>query len=144
MTAYLGLFFVALLAATLVPAQSEAALLALAATGNYPVVALLAVASLGNISGSTLNWALGRYALHFQDRRWFPVKPSQLEKLQGIYNHFGRWSLLASWVPIIGDPLTAMAGILREPLWSFLLIVAIAKIGRYLAILGLLQLFWPT
>jgi membrane protein YqaA with SNARE-associated domain len=143
MTVYLGLFLVAFLAATLVPAQSEAALLALAATGNYPVTALLAVASFGNIAGSTLNWALGRYALNFQDRRWFPVKASQLEKLQGIYKRFGRWSLLASWVPIIGDPLTAIAGILREPLWSFLLIVAIAKIGRYIVILGLLQLFWP-
>jgi membrane protein YqaA with SNARE-associated domain len=144
MSAYLGLFLVAFLAATLVPAQSEAALLALAATGNYPVGALLAVASVGNIAGSTLNWALGRYALHFQDRRWFPVQANQLERLQNTYKRFGRWSLLASWVPIIGDPLTAIAGILREPLWSFLLIVAVAKIGRYVAILGLLQLFWPT
>jgi membrane protein YqaA with SNARE-associated domain len=144
MTVYLGLFLVAFLAATLVPAQSEATLLALAATGNYPVGTLLAFASAGNIAGSTLNWALGRYALNFQDRRWFPVKANQLEKLQGTYKRFGRWSLLASWVPIIGDPLTAIAGVLREPLWSFLLIVAVAKIGRYLAILGLLQLLWPT
>lgn len=141
MSAYLSLFFIAFLAATVFPAQSELALLALAASGNYSVPILLTVASLGNIAGSTFNWALGRYALRYQHHRWFPIKPNQLQKLEAQYRKFGRWTLLASWVPIIGDPLTVMAGILKEPLWSFLIIIAIAKIGRYIFILGLLQLF---
>ncbi len=139
MTAYLGLLAISFLAATFLPAQSEVALLTLAASEKYSVAALLFVASLGNILGSTVNWALGRYAMRFKSKQWFPIAPDQLEKLQAIYKRFGRWTLLASWVPFIGDPLTAVAGVLKEPLWSFLIIVAIAKIGRYVVILGLLK-----
>ena len=50
---------------------------------------------------------------------------------------YGRWTLLLSWVPIIGDPLTLVAGVMREPLWSFLLIVSLAKTGRYLMVMAL-------
>lgn len=139
MTAYLGLLAISFLAATFLPAQSEVALLTLAASEKYSVAALLFVASLGNILGSTVNWALGRYAMRFKTQRWFPITPDQLDKLQAIYKRFGRWTLLASWVPFIGDPLTAVAGVLKEPLWSFLIIVAIAKIGRYVAILSFLK-----
>ncbi|WHA40043.1 YqaA family protein [Agrobacterium larrymoorei] len=140
--AYLGLFASAFLAATLIPAQSESVLVYLTLTGKYSVVLLVAFASLGNILGSIVNWYLGRGVEHYRDRRWFPLTPEKLEKAQGWYARYGRWSLLASWVPIIGDPLTVVAGVMREPLASFIAIVAIAKIGRYavlaLATIGLL------
>lgn len=129
--AYLGLFAAAFLAATLVPAQSESVLVYLALTGTYSVVLLVAVASLGNILGSVVNWYLGRGIVHYRDRRWFPVAPANLERAQRWYARYGRWSLLASWLPIIGDPLTVVAGVMREPLPSFLAIVAVAKIARY-------------
>lgn len=134
--AYLGLFASAFLAATLIPAQSESVLVYLTLTGKYSVVLLVAFASLGNILGSIVNWYLGRGVEHYRNRRWFPLTPEKLEKAQGWYARYGRWSLLASWVPIIGDPLTVVAGVMREPLASFIVIVAIAKIGRY-AVLAL-------
>lgn len=130
---YAGMFLTAFVAATLLPAQSELALAGLLASGYSPWL-LIAVASVGNVAGSVVNWALGRFAEHFRGRRWFPASESALDRAQGWYQRFGRWSLLASWVPVIGDPLTVVAGLMREPLWSFVLLVAFAKIGRYLAV----------
>jgi membrane protein YqaA with SNARE-associated domain len=128
---YAGLFGVALLAATIFPAQSEAVLSALLLTDAYPPVLLLAVASAGNISGSAANWLLGRGIERFKDKAWFPVDTKSLGRASSWYGRYGRWTLLLSWIPIIGDPLTVVAGVLREPFWSFLLLVAVAKIGRY-------------
>lgn len=130
--AYGGLFAVAFLAATILPAQSEIGLAGLLLSGDYSVALLIAVASLGNTLGAVVNWALGRWIEHFRDRKWFPAKPEQLDKAVGWYHRYGRWSLLLSWMPFIGDPLTLAAGVLREPFWSFLAIVSLAKTARYL------------
>ena len=132
--AYSGLFGAAFLAATLVPAQSETALALLILTGEYPLAALVAVASLGNVLGSAINWALGRGVERFRHRRWFPVSETQLAKAEGWYRRYGKWSLLASWVPVIGDPLTVIAGVLKVPFLTFLVLVTLAKTGRYLAL----------
>jgi len=140
-TAYLGLFTAAFAAATLLPAQSEAVLIALLVHGSHSVTALLLVATLGNVLGSLVNWLLGRSIERLRHKRWFPVSESQLDAAQRRYHRFGRWSLLLSWVPIIGDPLTVIAGTLREPLWSFLLLVTLAKGGRYL-LLAAITLGW--
>nr|WP_321239141.1 YqaA family protein [uncultured Tolumonas sp.] len=134
---YGGLFLVALLSASILPLQSEAVLVGLLLSNNYPVWLLLAVASIGNVLGSLLNWYLGKYLQHFQQRRWFPVKPEQLDKASRWYLKYGKWSLLLSWVPIIGDPLTVIAGVLREPFLPFLLLVTIAKVSRYLVLAGI-------
>jgi membrane protein YqaA with SNARE-associated domain len=130
--AYAGLFVLALLAATLLPMQSEAGLVALLLTNSYSVSGLLLAAIAGNTLGSTINWWLGRSLSRFQHRRWFPVTPAQLQRAQHWYQRYGRWSLLLSWLPIVGDPLTLVAGVLREPLPSFLLLVLLAKSARYL------------
>jgi membrane protein YqaA with SNARE-associated domain len=131
--AYAGLFLAAFLAATLLPAQSEAVLVGLLLAGHPPGWLLL-VASAGNVLGSLLNWWLGRGIVHYRDRRWFPVKPEALDRAQGWYRRYGRWSLLLSWMPVIGDPLTLAAGVMREPLRVFLPLVAVAKAGRYLVL----------
>jgi membrane protein YqaA with SNARE-associated domain len=128
-----GLFAIAFLAATILPAQSEAALVGLQLAG-YPVVLLVVVASIGNTLGAAVNWALGRGVEQFRDRRWFPVSPAALDRATGWYRKWGRWSLLLSWAPIGGDALTVAAGVLREPFWSFLVLVAIAKTGRYVVL----------
>lgn len=133
-TVYLGLFIAAFAAATILPMQSEAALVALLLTGEHSAFILIAVASAGNVLGSVLNWVLGRGVLRFRSRRWFPVGEDKMEQAQKWYRRYGRWSLLASWLPIIGDPITVVAGMLREPLPIFLLLVTIAKVGRYVAI----------
>lgn len=129
--AYLGLFLLALGAATLLPLQSEAGLVALLLTEQYSVLALLLVAIAGNTLGSTINWWLGRELVRFEQRRWFPLNPAQLQRAQGWYQRYGRWSLLFSWLPVVGDPLTLVAGVMREPLPGFLLLVLLAKSARY-------------
>ena len=108
--------------------------------GKQPVWTLVAVASVGNVVGSTINWALGRSIERLRERRWFPIKGRALERAENWYRRFGRWTLLLSWTPVIGDPLTMIAGVLREPLWSFLLIVAIAKTARYAVIAAMLTM----
>ncbi|MDX1298631.1 MAG: YqaA family protein [Pseudomonas sp.] len=137
LSAYLGLFLSALGAATLLPLQSESVLVALLLSGAYSPWALLAVASAGNTLGSLINWLLGRYLEHFRGRRWFPLNDEQLQRAQHWYARYGRWTLLLSWLPIVGDPLTLVAGIMRERLWVFLLIVSLAKSLRYAALIAL-------
>ena len=131
---YGGLFLAAFVAATLLPAQSELVLAGLLAAGDLSVPVLIAVATAGNVLGSTANWLLGRYFHHCRDKRWFPVKRRALDKAERWYGRYGRWTLLLSWMPVVGDPLTLVAGLLKEPLLSFLLLVTIAKLGRYLAV----------
>jgi len=131
---YFGLFLTAFAAATILPMQSETALSALILLDEYPVGTLVAVVSVGNVAGSVINWALGRGVDRFRDKKWFPVKEAMLSRAAGWYHRYGRWSLLLSWAPIIGDPLTVVAGVLREPFWSFLVLVTVAKVGRYVAL----------
>lgn len=133
-SALLGLFFAALIAATLLPTSSEAVLAALLAQGDITPALLVTVAAVGNTLGSAINWALGRFLLHYRERRWFPVKAAQLDKATRHYQRWGDWSLLLAWVPVIGDPLTFVAGVLRVPFWRFLLLVATGKTARYLAV----------
>ena len=124
----------ALVAATLVPAQSEAVLVALLLDGSRPAWLLVAVATVGNVLGSVVNWVLGRFLLRFRDRRWFPVSDRALTRAQTRYARWGHWSLLGSWLPVVGDPLTLVAGVMREPIGRFLVLVTLAKGGRYLVL----------
>ncbi|ROL83545.1 YqaA family protein [Pseudomonas chlororaphis] len=140
-TACLGLFLAAFGAATLLPLQSEAVLVGLLLNGQHPVWLLLAVATLGNVLGSLVNWWLGQRLEHYKDRRWFPVGPRHLQRARGHYQRYGHWSLLLSWLPIIGDPLTLVAGIMGEPLKRFLLVVILAKGARY-GVLAWMTLGW--
>lgn len=132
--AYAALFLVAFGAATLLPLQSEAVLAGLLAYGQHSTFWLIVVATAGNVLGSAANWLLGRYIERWHDRRWFPVSPERLAAAQRHYRRFGHWSLLLSWAPLIGDPLTLVAGIMREPLPRFLLLVLLAKLARYLVV----------
>ena len=134
MMEYLSLFTAAFIAATLLPAQSELALAGLLVLGEQPAWALIAAATAGNVLGSGTNWLIGRYCMRFQDKRWFPVSKASLDKAAAWYRKYGRWSLLLSWAPVIGDPLTVIAGVLREPFASFCCIVLVAKLGRYLVV----------
>jgi membrane protein YqaA with SNARE-associated domain len=129
-----GLFCFAFGAATLLPLQSEPLLIGLLLGSSIPPWLLVAVASLGNLLGAVVNWWLGRQVHRFRDRRWFPVGRAALAHAEGWYRRWGCWSLLLSWVPLLGDPLTVIAGVLREPLPVFLLLVGIAKTLRYVAV----------
>lgn len=126
--------------ATLLPGTSEAMLLALRSGDAAPPLVLLAVASAANVAGSCLNWALGRFLAHQVGRRWFPATPAQMERAAGWYRDWGWPSLLLSWVPVIGDPLTVVAGLMRVPFVLFLMVVAFAKTARYAALIWLIDL----
>ncbi len=141
LASYIGLFSAALIAATLLPAQSEGLLVALIVAAKLNPWALVAVAAVGNTLGSLINWVLGRGIERFKDKRWFPVKPAAMARGEAFYQRYGKWSLLLSWAPVIGDPLTLVAGVLREPLVPFLLIVGFAKTVRYV-VLALVTLGW--
>ena len=136
--AYGGLFLMSLGAATFLPIQSEFLLTGLVLRTDYSVVALVIVASIGNTLGSVINWAIGLQIERFKDRRWFPASPEQLERASRWYQRYGYWSLLLSWAPFIGDPLTLAAGLMREPLWVFLVLVGIAKTIRYVLFTALI------
>ncbi len=131
LAAYAGLFAASFLAATIFPFQSELVLVGLLLSGDYPWPVLLAVATVGNVLGAVVNWALGRFFIHFRDRRWFPVKPATYARVERWYARYGVWSLLFAWLPIGGDPLTVVAGAMRTNLVLFLVLVTAGKLGRY-------------
>ena len=136
---YTGLFISAFLSATILPASSEVVLTGLAASENFDPARLLIVASAGNTLGSVVNWLLGRFCLRWTDRPWFPVKPESLAAASRWFNRYGLWSLLLSWMPIVGDPITVAAGVLKVRFSTFLVLVAIAKTLRYMVVLGLVE-----
>lgn len=135
---YFSLFVSALLSATLLPGSSEA-LLAYLLTEPHIVWLLWLCATLGNVLGSVINYGLGWQVERFKDARWFPVDETQLTKAQKVFERYGKWSLLMSWLPIIGDPLTILAGILRCQFWWFCTLVLIGKGARYAAVIVLTQ-----
>jgi len=135
MKGIIGLFLSALLAATILPFSSEAVLATMLAADLGDAWLLWGVASAGNILGALVNWWLGGYCLHWQDRPWFPFKPNQLDKAHQWFERYGVWSLLLAWVPIIGDPLTFAAGFLRINVLVFLVLVGIGKAGRYAVVI---------
>lgn len=134
LSSYLGLFLAAFGAATLLPMQSEAVLVAMLVSGHYLAWLLLLVATTGNVLGSMLNWLMGRSVERLRHTRWFPVSEARLDQARRHYSRYGYWSLLLSWVPVVGDAFTVVAGVMGEPLWRFTLIVTVAKGLRYLVV----------
>lgn len=132
--AYVALFGISFLAATLVPAQSELVLAGMILSGDYDTALLVGVATAGNTLGACVNWMVGRFLESFRDRRWFPVSPLALSRAEAWYSKWGIWSLLLSWAPLIGDGLTLVAGTLRVRLLPFVILVSAAKGGRYLVL----------
>lgn len=141
--AYGGLFLSAFGAATILPIQSEIVFVGMQ-VAEYPALMLVLVAGLGNTLGAVVNWFLGRWIERFRDRKWFPAGGKALDRAQRWYHRYGKWSLLLSWAPFIGDPLTIVAGVMRERLLDFVILVTIAKFGRYVFLAavtaGLIQL----
>ena len=136
---YFSLFVSAFVAATILPAQSEALLAYHVSLNPGSVFQLITVATIGNVLGSIVNWWLGRIAEKIKNKSWFPISEHKLLQGERYYRKYGRYSLLLSWVPFVGDPITIVAGIMREPLWSFVILVTIAKCSRYLFVVGIVS-----
>ncbi|MDG1287522.1 MAG: DedA family protein [Rickettsiales bacterium] len=137
MIALTSLFISAFGAATFLPIQSEILLLGLAHGTEHSHLLLWAVATIGNTLGALLNYYLGWHLPRFAHRKWFPIKEVNIQNAKPYYRKWGKWSLLFAWLPIIGDPLTLIAGVFRTPLKWFIPLVAFGKGARY----GLLLLF---
>lgn len=127
----------AFVAATLLPAQSEAVFVGLLAAGQVDPLTLFAVASLANTAGSMVNWWLGRLiARHGIERLPKRLRPDPVRfaRAQGWFSRFGWPALLFAWLPVAGDPLTFVAGTLNYPFLRFALLVFIGKAARYAAL----------
>ena len=134
--AYLVVAASAFLAATLLPFNSEIVLVPLLMEGKDPVF-LWSAATLGNTLGAAVNWSLGRFLLHYQDRTWFPVDRKQLVRAQNWFQCYGVWSLLFAWLPVGGDALTFIAGVMRVRFGLFFLLTGVGKGARYAIVIWL-------
>lgn len=143
LTVYIALFTLAFLAATVLPLSSELLLIALLQE-QHSVIALVLIATAGNVLGSCVNWFLGVSILRFRHKRWFYFSETQIEKAQKGFNRYGTWSLLLAWVPVIGDPLTLLAGVMRVKFSTFLLLVTTGKLFRYIFIAYVTVSLQPT
>lgn len=130
--AYLSLFFTSLGSATLLPGGSEALLIYLLHEKFNPLM-LLFIATLGNTLGSFMNYILGKYASNFALSKGY-IKQKHFQSASSLFAKYGTLSLLFSWLPIIGDPLTFFAGVVRYSWLKFIIIVSFAKFTRYLFI----------
>ncbi len=133
LSSLLAMFAAAFVAATIVPFQSEVVFVGFQLAGQVPIVWLVAVASIGNTLGALVNYVLGRSLTRFESKSWFPATPAQMAKAETWFQRWGVWILLVSWLPV-GDVMTVVAGVMRTPLWLFMLLVGIAKTSRYIGL----------
>ena len=130
-------FFSAFIASTILPAASEFTLWAVVADDPTLLWPGIMVASFGNTLGASINWLLGRYLSNFADRKWYPLSHERQDRASAWFRRFGIWALLFSWLPVIGDPLTVVAGIFRVSFLPFLVLVTVGKTGRYIVVASL-------
>lgn len=130
---YLGLFTAAFLAATILPLSSEVVLSALLLSGLSPET-LVITATVGNVLGSLVNYALGYWGGLLVVKKWLGISEDAFVRAEQRFVKYGLFSLLFAWVPIIGDPLTVVAGVLRVRLRWFIVLVAVGKWLRYVVI----------
>ena len=127
---YLYLFFISLISATIFPMGSEAVLLYNISI-HLNIYLLFIIATFGNSLGSVINYWLGLKGEEYLVNHKV-VKEKHILKAKNYFDKFGGYSLLLSWVPIIGDPITFVAGMLRYNLKKFIILIILAKGGRYL------------
>ncbi len=128
-----GLFASSFLAATILPMSSEV-VLGYLLLHNFNVQGVVAVATMGNVLGALVNYALGRAGSRVLLEKIFRVSPEDINRARHRFKTHGTISLLLAWVPVIGDPLTVVAGMLKIKLWIFLALVTLGKFARYAAL----------
>jgi membrane protein YqaA with SNARE-associated domain len=133
---YLSLFFLSVLASTLIPVGSEW-LLAVMLVNRYDPVMTVAVATFGNTLGAVTTWAIGTAGGPFLVRRILRISAAAEESAVRFYRRYGVWSLLFSWLPVVGDPLCLAGGILNVGFGRFFLLVFTGKLARYAAVASL-------
>lgn len=131
--AYPSLFLLSFLASTVVPLGSEWLLVAMVA-GGYDPVLCVAVATAGNTLGACTTYAIGLFGGPFLIGRILRITDEARQKAERLYARYGSWSLLLSWLPIVGDPLCLVGGILRVRFGRFSILVFLGKLARYIIV----------
>ena len=130
---YLGLFLASFLAATIFPLGSEAVVILLISKG-FSLVPVVLVASFGNYLGACTSYYIGMEGrMHIVEKR-FKVTESHLRHAQRWVDKYGVWALLFTWLPVVGDALPIVAGIMKIRFWTFSVFVFTGKLVRYAAV----------
>jgi membrane protein YqaA with SNARE-associated domain len=135
---YFGLFAISFLSASLLPLASEAILLGMPLLG-YNIWLVGLIATLGNYAGTLLNYYVGKKGSDFVLSRYIKINPKTWARAERLYQRWGPVALFFSWVPFIGDPLTAVAGALNMHIRTFTFWVLLGKGIRAVVLLGLAQ-----
>lgn len=130
---YVGMFIAAFLAATVLPFSSEA-VLGFLLLHDFDSALTVAVATAGNVLGSFTNYAIGYWGGGWLIRKVLRMSESEQDKATARFRKYGIWSLLFAWVPVIGDPLTVVAGTLKVNFLLFTILVTTGKLIRYVII----------
>ncbi len=133
---YLILFISAFASATLIPLGSEALLIYDIKEG-YNIYLLLLVATIGNSLGSLLNYYIGLKGEEYLVEKNY-LKEQKILKIKTYFDKYGGFAILLSWMPIIGDPITLIAGVLKYDIKKFIFLVILAKFLRYLVLILLI------
>ena len=140
---YLDLFIISFLSSTLLPFGSEGSL-ALHILQQYNIWIVILVATVGNYLGSFVNYYIGIKGRNTILHKIVHFKDKDIEKASKLFDKYGSWVLFFSWIPIIGDPLTFVAGILKYDFYKFTIFVFLGKLFRYivvaLVVLGVIAL----
>ncbi len=128
-----ALFLVSFGASTLLPLGSEWLLIALLLQGEAALPSV-GIATLGNTLGAATNYLIGYLGSDWLTTRLLRISPKQRLRATGWYQRYGSWSLLFSWLPLVGDPLCLISGSLKTSLLRFFLLVVIGKGLRYSAV----------
>lgn len=129
----LALFLLGFLAATLIPLGSEWLLVSLLLRDSDPLVTVV-VATAGNSLGALTTWVIGWYGGPWLITRVLRIDDCSRERASRFYQRYGCWSLLLSWLPVIGDPLCLVGGLLRVKFWQFAVLVTTGKLTRYVVV----------
>ena len=132
-----SLFLSALISSTLMPGGSEALLLYRLYEGG-DAIALVLIATVGNVLGSMITYAMGRIGNEAVHKKWLQMDEAKVARAEGWFAKYGQASLLFTWLPVVGDPLCLVAGLLRSPLIWFVLLVTIGKAARYIMLAWLI------
>jgi len=130
------LFLSALVSSTLAPGGSEALLLYRIHEGATPSSILLTATS-GNVLGSLITYGMGWFGSAALHHRFLRMNKARIKRSHQWFEHYGKLSLLLAWLPIVGDPLCLVAGILKSSFWWFLILVSLGKLGRYAFLIGI-------
>jgi membrane protein YqaA with SNARE-associated domain len=127
---YVSLFLLSFLASTIIPIGSEWLLVTMVIKGQNPILSV-ASATTGNTLGACTTYAIGIYGSEWVSRKLLRFDELSRKRAEMFYAKFGVWSLLFSWLPIVGDPLCLAGGLLRIHFGVFLLLVFVGKLIRY-------------